>query len=171
MSLEIERKYLVRTDRLPRLRGGTPMRQCYFPVKSGVGRVRISGRTAYLTLKGRTRGLARTEIECSIPLPLARALMEGLCSPDTVIKTRHRVRFAGRVWEIDRFGGANRGLVMAEVELPRSDARVVEPPWVGPEVSLDRRFANSALAVNPFQSWTKEDRDAVRAAMRGESSR
>jgi len=167
MSLEIERKYLVRTDRLPPLRRGTRIRQSYFSVRSGVGRVRISGRTAYLTLKGPTRGLVRTELECEIPLPVARALMADLCSPEMVAKSRYRVRHAGRTWEIDRFHGQNRGLVLAEVELPRADAEVLAPSWIGPEVSLDRRFANSALASKPFLAWPKAQRDAIRAAMRG----
>jgi len=166
MNVEIERKYLVRTDRLPRMRGGVAIRQAYFPVRGGVGRVRIAGRRAWLTVKGPSRGLVRREIESAVTPNLARELLRALCGPAVIVKTRHRVRFAGRTWEIDIFGGANRGLVLAEVELERASARVTEPPWVGPEVSADRRFANSALATRPFRAWPDAERAAALALLR-----
>lgn len=164
MALEIERRFLVCPRKL-RLRGGTAIRQAYFPVRGGTGRVRIAGRRAYLTFKGPPRGIARREIEQPISVGLARELMAHLCTPAAVVKRRHRRRHGTHVWEIDVFEGKNRGLVLAEVELRRADEAVDLPPWISTEVSTDRRFTNSSLAKRPFRTWTQTWRAAVRRAM------
>jgi adenylate cyclase len=70
-----------------------------------------------------------------------------------VEKTRYRVEHEGRTWEVDEYGGANAGLVVAECELAAEGESVVPPPWVGAEVSGDHRYANSHLAEHPFGSW------------------
>ena len=76
-----------------------------------------------------------------------------MCLTPLVEKTRHRVNFAGRTWEVDVFSGANRGLVLAEVEIEAPDAHVMLPPWLGAEVTDDHRYANANLAVRPFTTW------------------
>ncbi len=164
MALEIERRFLV-SPSLVRLRGGTRIVQAYFALRGATGRVRMAGRRACLTVKGPPCGIVRHEFEYRIPLELARILMRHLCMPGRIVKTRHRIRHAGRWWEVDVFGAANRGLVLAEVELEDPRATVVLPPWAALEVSLDRRFTNSFLAKNPFGTWSDRHRTRVRAAM------
>ncbi|MBM4155317.1 MAG: CYTH domain-containing protein [Lentisphaerae bacterium] len=166
MGMEIERRFLVVPDRI-RLRGGTRIVQAYFPVRGATGRVRVAGRRAFLTVKGPPRGIARREWEHPIPRDLAGVLLRSLCTPDRIVKTRHRVQHAGKTWEVDVFAGKNRGLVLAEVELKRADEAVRLPPWLSAEVSTDRRFTNSSLARTPFLSWPARERRLVGAAMRG----
>lgn len=170
MAMEIERRFLVVSSRI-RLRGGTRIVQAYFAMRGATGRVRIRGRSAFLTVKGPPRGIVRRELEHPIPMELARVLLRSLCAPERIVKTRHRVRHAGRVWEVDVFAGTNRGLVLAEVELKRADEAVRLPPWVADEVSTDRRFTNSRLARAPFRSWPESARRQVSAAQRGTGTR
>jgi CYTH domain-containing protein len=77
----------------------------------------------------------------------------AICLPSVIDKTRHRIGFAGHLWEIDVFHGANEGLVMAEVELDDESAAPALPLWAGEEVSDDFRYYNTSLASRPFGLW------------------
>lgn len=145
MALEIERKFLVTGDGWRRGRG-VLLRQGYLSsAPQRTVRVRLEGRRGTLTVKGLTRGAARAEFEYGIPAKDAVALL-ALCPPPLLEKTRRRIRFAGRVWDVDEFHGRHAGLVVAEVELPRADAKVALPPWAGKEVTGDPRYFNANLA-------------------------
>ena len=68
-------------------------------------------------------------------------------------KIRYEIRHHdGLVWSVDRFQGANAGLVHAEVGLDGSDQPIDLPPWVGAEVMLDQRYGNSRLARRPVSA-------------------
>jgi CYTH domain-containing protein len=164
MSLEIERKFLVRPGSwAPGETRGVRYRQGYLsndPAR--VVRIRTAGPSAFITIKGPTSGTVRSEYEYDLPLADAEAMLEHLCAKPLIEKTRYRQTIGGRVWEIDVFAGDNAGLVVAEVELPAADAPVVLPDWVGAEVSNDPRYFNSNLVQHPFSSWTA-DGDNARA--------
>lgn len=152
MPVEIERKFLVRDDSWRDGPPGERIAQGYLsrdPERTV--RVRLAGERAWLTVKGLPSGLARPEFEYPVPPAHARELL-ALCLPGIVEKTRHRRVFGGFVWEIDEFYGDNRGLVLAEIELPAAATRFERPPWLGREVSEDPRFANSRLAAEPWGS-------------------
>ena len=165
MAVEIERKFLASRAAVPAGRRGVRIRQIYLPLKQGsVMRVRLAGPRAWLAVKRQPHGCSRIEIETPIPAVLARELFRSLKGSAPVVKRRYRRRYRGRVWEIDVFEGNNRGLIVAEVELKRADEPVTPPPWVGAEVTGDRRFANVALAARPFSRWSVAERMAVRRA-------
>jgi CYTH domain-containing protein len=65
-----------------------------------------------------------------------------------VEKDRYSVKYDGRTWEVDVFHGSNAGLVLAEIELNHPDETFTLPPWVGREVTKDRRYANSSLSFS-----------------------
>jgi adenylate cyclase len=153
MAEEIERKFLVCDDSWRDGSPGQRMAQGYLtrdPDRSV--RVRLAGQKAWLTIKGRTRGISRAEFEYEIPAEQARELL-AICLPAVIEKTRHRIDFRGHVWEIDEFHGANEGLVVAEVELTDKEAEPDLPPWIGAEVSADDRYYNASLSVRPFRDW------------------
>ncbi len=155
MAQEIERKFLLRSDSW-RARVESSERVCQgYLVADGVRsvRVRTKGGRGFLTIKGALSGLARPEFEYTIPLADAVALLESLCARPQIDKTRHHVRHAGMLWEIDEFHGDNAGLIVAEVELASVDQTVALPDWAGAEVTGDRRYYNSQLAVRPFSQW------------------
>jgi adenylate cyclase len=153
MGLEIERKFLVADPAVVAGREGVALRQGYLcRSEQGVVRVRIAGDEAFLTVKSRTVDAVREEYEYPVPVADAESML-ALCGDLVVAKVRHRIPHAGLVWEVDVFGGANRGLLLAECELETRDQEVSMPPWVGPEVTGDERYHNSSLAVRPFASW------------------
>ncbi|MGH7582700.1 MAG: CYTH domain-containing protein [Gemmatimonadales bacterium] len=153
MAIEIERKFLVDTDRWhPDPGGGVLYRQGYLSTDPTV-RVRIAGDKAVITIKGRPEGISRLEFEYPIPSDDATILLDRLRRGQVVAKRRYRVPFEGDVWEVDVFEGDNAGLVIAEIELPSQDTKVVMPPWIGREVTGDRRYSNASLAHHPFGEW------------------
>ncbi len=153
MGIEIERKFLVRDAAVLDGIEGVAYRQGYLSLDpERTVRVRRAGDRAFLTIKGRTVGATRAEFEYEIPLDDAEAMFH-LCVAPIIEKVRHRVPHAGRTWEVDVFGGANEGLVVAEVELPSEVAIVVLPPWVGDEVTDDPRYYNANLAGHPYRDW------------------
>lgn len=155
MGTEIERKFLVRSNSW---RETSEEASCIVQGYIATGpptavRIRIRGREANLNIKQAVLAIRRYEYEYSIPLDDAHEMIERLCGGRVVQKTRHIVRFAGRVWEVDEFAGSNQGLVVAEVELSSEEDPVELPPWVGAEVSGDARYLNTHLALHPFTTW------------------
>lgn len=153
MGVEIERKFLVAGDSWRQQAGaGVSCRQGYLVAGQGITvRVRILGEEAFLTIKGPTVGISRCEFEYAIP-PGDAAELLALCE-NRVEKTRYFIPCGGLVWDLDVFGGANEGLVMAEVELESEGQPFELPEWAGREVSGDPRYYNSHLARNPFTRW------------------
>jgi adenylate cyclase len=117
--------------------------------------VRQADQRAFLTIKGEAKGLAkltRAEFEYEIPLEDAEALF-GMCPEPLLEKRRHLFEYEGHTWEVDEFLGANAGLWVAEIELTDAGESFALPPWVGQEVTHDRRYMNSNLVVAPFSTW------------------
>lgn len=155
MGVEIERKFLVQADGWRAdADGGTPYLQGYLASGDGATvRVRMAGAQGKLTIKGKTRGIARAEFEYDIPAADAEAMLRTLCKGHLVDKTRYRVPVGRHVWEVDVFLGGNAGLVLAEVELGAEGEAFERPAWAGAEVSDDPRYFNAYLARRPFTTW------------------
>lgn len=151
MATEIERKFLVLVDKLPKnLALGAHIKQGYlseFPYVTT--RVRQYNGNFFLTIKGVNKGISRMELEYNIPQGDALQLF-SLCS-----KFIEKTRVLLNHWEIDFFGGDNNGLVVAEIELTSEDEEFDKPEWLGEEVSSDKRYYNSNLLNNPYNTWSK----------------
>lgn len=157
MAQEIERKFLIDSEKLGPLDGGTHIRQGYIPtVERTAVRVRIADEDAYLTLKGERTGAARSEFEYAIPKADAEQMLSQLCGGTFIDKTRYTVVHAGHKWEIDWFHGKNEGLVVAEIELESEDEEFEMPDWVTEEVTEDNRYYNSNLLSNPYKKWPEQ---------------
>jgi adenylate cyclase len=154
MGVEIERKFLLAGDGWRTLGQPVLLRQGYLSSNpERTVRVRIEGDQATLTIKGKSVGATRGEWEYPIPLVEAAELLERLCEQPLIEKYRRRIPFAGRVWEVDEFLGANQGLMFAEVELDAEEQQFDKPDWIGAEVTADARYFNSNLIRHPFSSW------------------
>ncbi len=154
MGREIERKFLVCGEEWRQ--GASPVlcRQGYLYSEIGLTiRVRVQGAQAFLTVKGKTEGIARPEYEYPIPVTDAEEMLEDLCERRLVEKNRYTVWHAGTKWEIDDFLGENQGLIVAEVELDTDDQGVTLPDWVGEEMTSDPRYRNAYLARHPYSQW------------------
>jgi len=153
MAKEIERKFLVTGDGWRTDAVGLTCLQGYVPSSTCTVRARIMGDKGYLTIKARDKGVTRTEFEYEIPLSDATELLTRFCEGTLIEKVRYRVEYAGLVWEIDEFTGANAGLIVAEVELEHEGQAFEKPEWIGAEVTHDRRYLNSSLARQPYRQW------------------
>ncbi|NIA00371.1 CYTH domain-containing protein [Massilia sp. CCM 8734] len=154
MGVEIERKFLLAGDAWRSLGEPVLLRQGYLSTDPDrTVRVRIEGGGATLTIKGRSEDAMRGEWEYPIPLADAGELLDRLCQQPIIEKYRRRITFAGNVWEVDEFLGANAGLMFAEIELASEDQAFEKPDWIGEEVTHDRRYFNSSLIRLPFSQW------------------
>ena len=154
MGTEIERKFLVTGNEWRDMAAGIRYCQGYLcSGKERTVRVRIAGDTAFLTIKGETSGISRMEYEYPIPVEDSKVLLAELCEQPIIEKKRYTINYQGFVWEVDEFFGENEGLLVAEIELEEEGQRFAKPPWVGAEVSSDRRYANASLVKNPFSTW------------------
>ncbi|HEY4144279.1 CYTH domain-containing protein [Pinirhizobacter sp.] len=166
MGKEIERKFLLAGGGWREgIESSTPIAQGYLmgvaALMAGHARasvrVRIAGNEAWLNIKSSVRGIERAEFEYPIPMADARDMLDTLCD-GKVEKTRHHVHVDGTLFEIDEFAGANHGLVVAEVELDHAGEAIPHPPWLGREVSDERRYYNVFLIDHPFTQWTQAER-------------
>lgn len=155
MALEIEKKFLVKGDFMPDVISSSRIVQGYLASSPTASvRIRIYGEKGYMTVKGRMSesGMSRFEWEKEIPADEALSLLR-LCAGGVIDKVRHIVPFAGHNFEVDVFGGANEGLVLAEVELSSEDEAFEKPSWLGQEVTGDMRYHNSMLLKHPYKKW------------------
>jgi CYTH domain-containing protein len=152
MSVEIERKFLVTGSEWRQAKGIHFCQGYLNRDKERTVRVRLSGESAFLTIKGLTEGASRAEFEYEIPVAHAEQLLR-LCDGPIIQKVRHVVEYEGLIWEVDEFLGENEGLIVAEVELEREDQPFKRPSWLGQEVTDDPRYFNSNLCKNPYCKW------------------
>lgn len=155
MGKEIERKFLVNHQLWARAEKpqGQTFRQGYLltdPNKTI--RVRIADAIGTLTIKGITTGATRAEFEYQIPVEEARELLEQF-SVSELSKTRYKLEFAQKTWEVDVFSGDNQGLIVAEIELDDESEPIDLPAWIEQEVTNDARYYNSNLTILPFKNW------------------
>ncbi len=155
MGIEIERKYLVTGDTWrAEATDVLSLRQGYLSTDPECAvRVRVSGSSAFLTIKGKNIRGAAPEFEYPIPAADAADLLDTLAKKPLIEKKRHLIPRDGLVWEVDEFLGQNAGLILAEVELESAGQAVPLPAWIGREVTGDPRYYNASLVANPFLSW------------------
>lgn len=159
MALEIERKFLVLGPYKHLAVSHTHIMQGYICSERGrTVRVRLRNERAFLTIKGPSdaAGLARYEFEKEITPEEGRQLFR-LCEPGVINKFRWLVPWEGHTFEVDEFFADNQGLVVAEVELSSAEEPFARPPFLGKEVTGDRRYYNSQLRRNPYCRWREEE--------------
>lgn len=159
MGLEIERKFLVSSDEWRACGVAMSLQQGYLARdRERTVRVRLQDDKAFLTIKGMSTGISRSEFEYEIPPSEARDML-ALCHLPLIEKTRHVLIHQGWTWEIDEFYGDNAGLIVAEIELPDESTTFPLPSWAGAEVSHLKRYGNSSLTRHPFTAWSQAERD------------
>ena len=155
MALEIERKFLVDLSKvdLSKAIAQKNIKQGYLVnSKEQVIRVRlVDNKEAYLTIKGSTNNITRSEFEFSINYQEADNLFSTI--EESISKTRYIFDINGSIWELDIFHDNNKGLVIAEIELSSEDQKFEKPDWILEEVSLDYKYFNNNLLKNPYNKW------------------
>lgn len=144
---EIEYKFLVDHERWASVEKPEPTLIVQAYISRGVDttvRVRIRGDRGYLTIKGKTEGIRRSEFEYDIPVEDAEAMIAQFTDKH-IRKYRYEVIFDHKVWEVDEFHGALSGLIMAELEVESEDEVFTKPNWVTTDVSHDPNYFNAVL--------------------------
>lgn len=153
---EIEKKFLVRSGWRAQVTYSAKIRQGYLnsnPMRTV--RVRIQDDRAVLTIKGLSDASGERCPELNKRISLAEAaFMFDLCEPGVIDKTRHFVPVGNYVFEIDEFGGANAGLIVAEISFKAQGEDHPRPEWLGEEVTKRAEYKNSALAKKPYSTWS-----------------
>ena len=155
MPIEIERKFLVNHEKWDNVikPTGHNYRQGYLVAEAGMTiRVRVADDRGYITIKGATVGVSRSEFEYKIPKEEAEELLDRFAVSE-LSKIRYKIEFAGKLWEVDQFLGDNSGLLMAEIELTSEAEEFQLPDWIETEVTGDQRYYNSYLSENPYNNW------------------
>ncbi|TMM30573.1 CYTH domain-containing protein [Polaribacter aestuariivivens] len=157
MSLEIERKFLVKNDNYKKESfHKTYIKQGYLNSdEHRVVRVRITDKNGFITIKGKSNatGTTRFEWEKSItPIEANQLLL--LSEPTLIEKTRFYVKKGKHVYEVDEFLGENLGLVIAEIELNSENENFEKPDWLGEEVTGNLKYYNSKISKHPFKNWS-----------------
>jgi len=156
---EIERRYLLYPCGVRRwLKGlgvaweSLPVRQFYTVAEEGLSeRYRQVGNRYYFTRK-QGSGLKRMEEEKRIDARLFESAWRKKVGA-AIKKRRYRFEWEGRIYELDRFEGRLRGLVILETEFDdeaSAKAFVLPKPFervVAEEITDNPRYSNGALAV------------------------
>ncbi len=157
MHFEIERKFTVKGDFKCYSEKSIYVKQGYISTDpERTVRVRIAGDKGFITIKGIAdkSQMKRFEWEKEIPEYEAEELF-SLCKKPVVEKTRYIVKYKNHIFEVDEFLGNNDGLIIAEVEFNSVDEKIELPEWIGEEVTGDKRFYNSYIALHPYNTWGK----------------
>ena len=156
MSIEIERKFLVKNDDFKKDSFHQKyLKQGYLNSnKNRTVRIRVTDENGFITIKGKSNqaGTTRFEWEKNIPLKEAKELM-NLCEKGIIEKIRYYHTFKGNIFEIDEFLGTNEGLIVAEIELTDKSQDFLKPDYLGEEVTNDERYYNSNLSKNSYKTW------------------
>ena len=147
MAIEIEYKFLVNKEKWNALSKPEPslIVQTYIHKSKNVTvRVRIKGTSAYLTIKGQTIGVSRSEFEYEIPISDAEEMIEQF-STKHIRKFRYEIPVGKHTWEVDVFKGKLDGLILAEIELNSENEAFEKPDWIAEDVSMDEGYYNAVL--------------------------
>lgn len=156
MNKEIERKFLVKSDEWRGKAEPVLYRQGYIArTIDRTVRIRVANNQGFITIKIKVGPISRNEYEYSIPLDEANKLLNSLDPTEIIEKYRYTFDECGHTWEIDEFIGANKGLIIAEVELKNEKEFIELPVWVGDEVSKISKYLNVSLAQSPYCAWEK----------------
>lgn len=150
-KLEIERKFLVDTSKVP-----VPLStlkkyevtQFYTELKDEYEKRARKQNDKYSETTKRGRGLVREESEREISKE-EYLQMESRKISSPVEKTRYEIPFGDAVIELNIYKGSLKGLAVAEVEFgSEAESRRFKPPgWFGREVTNDRTYENRSLAT------------------------
>lgn len=167
-KIEIERKFLIKEDKLLYILLNLPHRSYniyqYYLNKNF--RLRFEEHSneqieSYINIKTNKGNLIeRQEWQQAIPKKQAEELWQT-CSQNkiglgNISKTRHIIKHDSSLnWEIDIFHLENKGLIIAEIEIPNKDFDLssVIKKYNMKEITNYKKYYNSYLAQFPYNKW------------------
>ena len=156
-NLEIERKFLVKKEDLPKnLKSYKSKKivQGFLSIKPCL-RIRKAGDKFYFTIKtkpkknlSKVEDLVREEYEVEIPKRTFDTLIKK-CEGKVLYKTRYYIPYGKRTIELDIFDKDFKGLIYAECEFKNvKEANSFHIPiWFYKEVTGIKKYKNTELSV------------------------
>ena len=147
MPVEIERKFLVRSDEWRKLATGSQRLRDGILARFGDGkvRVRIADDRAWLTVKGPRTGLRRLEFEYEIARPDAEEMLRTLGNGPVLRRPATLFPMASSRGRLTSMRGRWKVVILTEIELEHEDQAFTVPAWVGREVTGDPRYKKANL--------------------------
>lgn len=173
MAIEIERQFIVNTEHPEwiQIRETLPSQQIVqSTIHRGDGnklRVRLitdnrtGKKSACFTFKvkkttKKTAANIRDEYEWDVPYRVALFVMIG---HGEVHKKRYLYKHTdGKVWEFDEYQGPNEGIVLADIELKEDSETFELPPWLGKEVTKEKKITNASFTLHPYIYWSESEK-------------
>tara|TARA_Y100000991_G_scaffold48469_1_gene34783 strand:- start:232 stop:711 length:480 start_codon:yes stop_codon:yes gene_type:complete len=158
MSLEIERRFLIRNDQWKEfITHKTLIEQGYlsYNLEDWIIRIRFNGKHFKIALKKHIKNFTNYEYEYLIPTNEGEKIMETLTNK--IKKERFFLEFERRHWIVDCFKDKNFPLEIAETELNSEKEEVIVPPFLSREITGLKIFTNLSLTKKPFSEWENKD--------------
>lgn len=153
MAIECEKKFLIKSDGVPKGLTGTRIFQYYLDPPKGYDTLRIrrsvteNSEKYTMTAKRSIGGFTREEDERTITAEeFAELKAKAFCGLE---KTRYKIPYGGRILEIDVYPFWKDRCVL-EIELENEEGKYTLPEWaeVIADVSEDGKYTNYSLAMN-----------------------
>jgi len=157
MSLEIERRFLIKNDNWKKfITKKIFIEQGYLSksLDDWIIRIRFSGKDYKITLKKHIESFTNFEFEYSIPQKDGETIMSNLSN--TIKKERFFLEIEKKSWIVDSFKGNNYPLEIAEIELSREKEALSLPSFISKEITGLTHYSNFSLANKPFSTWKND---------------
>ena len=154
MSLEIERRFLIKNDQwMEFITHKTFIEQGYlsYDLEDWIIRIRFNGKKYKIALKKHIKNFTNYEYEYSIPNSEGEKIMATLTN--TIKKERFFLKVNQKDWIIDCFKETNFPLKIAEIELTEEKEKVILPSFLAKEITGLTMYTNFNLTKHPFAKW------------------
>ncbi|MDC2975664.1 CYTH domain-containing protein [Prochlorococcus sp. AH-736-D23] len=154
MSLEIERRFLIKNDNWKKfITKQIFIEQGYLSksLDDWIIRIRYIGKDYKIALKKHIESFTNFEFEYSIPRKDGEKIMSNLSN--TIKKERFFLEVEKKFWIIDCFKEKNYPLEIAEIELSREGEDFSIPSFIAKEITGQTLYSNFSLAHKPFSEW------------------
>ena len=157
MSIEIERRFLIKNNQWKRLvLKKIDIVQSYLSSNSEgwITRIRSENKEFKLTLKKHLNKASNLEFEYEIPKEDGEIIISKVRK--VIIKERFYLVVNKRDWIIDRFKGENFPLEIAEIELNNEKETIDLPSFLSKEITNLKEYSNFELFNKPFSKWNNK---------------
>ena len=157
MSIEIERRFLIKNNQWKRLvLKKIDIVQSYLSSNSEgwITRIRSENKNFKLTLKKYLNNASNFEFEYEIPKEDGEIIISKVRK--IIIKERFYLLVNKRTWIIDRFKGENFPLEIAEIELNNEKENIELPSFLSKEITHLKEYSNFELFNKPFSKWNNK---------------
>ena len=154
MSLEIERRFLIKNDSWKEfITKKIFIEQGYLSksLDDWIIRIRFTGKDFKIALKKHIESFTNFEFEYSIPRKDGQVIMSNLSN--TLKKERFYLEVEKKSWIVDCFKEKNYPLEIAEIELSNEKEVLILPSFISKEITGLTNYSNFILASKPYSEW------------------